>query len=555
MLRIIFCVAMLFPLGANVAFAADRPNVLFIAVDDLNDWVHCLGGHPQTRSPNIDRLAAKGVLFERAYCSAPACNPSRASLLTGIAPATSGVYHNNQPWRPAMPDAVTLPQFYQQSGYEVLGCGKLFHGAYREEKGFDQYEKQKGDPKPQKTPVNGIPKTSHFDWGPVDAQDAEMSDYQMVDWAISQLQEKHDKPLFLACGIYRPHLPWYVPKEYFDHYPLDQIELPQIKEDDLADVPEAGVKIAKPDGDHRKVLETDNYAKAVQGYLASIEFADAQIGRLIAALEASEYADNTIIVLWGDHGWHLGEKQHWRKFALWEEAARVPLLIIAPGVTKPDQRCERTVTLLDLYPTLTELCGLTPPKEVEGKSLAPLLKDASAEWDRPALTTHGRNNHAVRDERWRYIRYADGSEELYDHQEDPMEWTNVADRPENAAVKKRLAKWLPTTNAKDAETEKGPGAKVASKWSMSGTVVCRGEPVAGAVVTMYGRGGKAKAHGVTDEAGKYVMKLEPGESFPPGEFKVSVSGGKIAKEYADFKTTALIVNSRQGENRFDFSFD
>ncbi|MCC9607055.1 sulfatase-like hydrolase/transferase [Blastopirellula sp. JC732] len=555
MLRLIACAVALFPLLASLAHAADKPNVLFIAVDDLNDWVHCLGGHPQTKSPNVDRLAAKGMLFERAYCSAPACNPSRASLLTGIAPFTSGVYHNDQPWRPAMPDAITLPQFYQQNGYEVIGCGKLFHGSYREEKGFDEYLKQTGDPKPKQTPVNGIPNTSHFDWGPIDAKDAEMSDYQMVDFAIEQLQKKHDKPLFLACGIYRPHLPWYVPQEYFDHFPLDQIQLPQIKEDDLADVPEAGVKIAKPSGDHKKVIETDNYAKAVQGYLASIEFADAQIGRLIAALEASPYADNTIIVLWGDHGWHLGEKLHWRKFALWEEADRVPLLIVAPGVTTPEQRCERTVTLLDLYPTLADLCGLTPPKEVAGKSLAPLLKDPTAAWDRPAVTTHGRNNHAVRDERWRYIRYADGSEELYDHQEDPQEWTNVADLPENDAVKKRLAKWLPTTNAKDADSEKTPVAKNAKAWSMSGVVVYRGQPVAGAKVTMYGRGGKAKASGVTDEEGKYVMKMEPGESFPEGEFKVTVRGVKIPDKFGDFRTTGLTVRNAKAANRYDFSFE
>lgn len=554
MLRLFVCAVAIFPLLATFASAAERPNVLFIAVDDLNDWIGCLGGHPQTKSPNVDRLAAKGVLFERAYCSAPACNPSRASLLTGIAPSTSGVYHNDQPWRPAMPNAITLPQFYQQNGYEVLGCGKLFHGSYREEKGFDEYRQQMKDPKPENTPVNGIPRTAHFDWGPVDSEDAEMSDYQMVDWAIAQLQKKHDKPIFLGCGIYRPHLPWYVPQEYFDHYPLDKIQLPQIKEDDLADVPEAGVKIAKPNGDHKKVIETDNYAKAVQGYLASIEFADAQIGRLIAALEASPYADNTIIVLWGDHGWHLGEKLHWRKFALWEEAARVPLLIVAPGITKPEQRCERTVTLLDLYPTLADLCGLTPPQAVEGKSLTPLLKNPAAAWDRPALTTHGRNNHAVRDERWRYIRYADGSEELYDHQEDPQEWTNVADLPENEGVKKRLSERLPTTNAKDAANEKSAMAKKANPWKMSGTVMCDGKPAVGATVTMYGRGGKAKASGVTDKEGHYVMKLAPGESFPPGDFKLTISGGAvpIPKRFADFKTTGLTVHIIQGDNQFDF---
>ncbi|TWT32720.1 sulfatase-like hydrolase/transferase [Blastopirellula retiformator] len=551
MLRLFVFAIALSPWLASLAIAADKPNVLFVAVDDLNDWVHCLGGHPQTRSPNVDALAAKGVLFERAYCSAPACNPSRASLLTGIPPSTSGVYHNDQPWRPALPDAVTLPQFFQASGYEVIGCGKLFHGSYREETGFDQYRKQMGDPKPKNLPLNGIPKTSHFDWGPVNAQDAEMSDYQMVDFAIKQLQQKHDKPLFLACGIYRPHLPWYVPQEYFDHFPLDQIQLPEIKEDDLADVPQAGVKIARPDGDHRKVTSTDNYAKAVQGYLASIEFADAQIGRLIAALEASEYADNTIIVLWGDHGWHLGEKQHWRKFALWEEATRVPLLVVAPGVTQPQQRCGRTVTLLDIYPTLAELCGLTPPAAVEGKSLVPLLSDPAAAWDRPAVTTHGRNNHAVRDERWRYIRYADGSEELYDHLEDPQEWTNVADQPENAAVKKRLAQWAPTTNAEDAEREKSATAKGRKPITIEGTVIVNGAPVAGLEVAIYGRGGKVKARGVTDAKGKYVLQEENG-GLPEGEFRLTIRGGNLPPKYAELSKSVLKVAVCRGANWLDF---
>ncbi|EAQ82092.1 sulfatase-like hydrolase/transferase [Blastopirellula marina] len=554
MLRHLACAALLLPLWLNLTSAADPPNVLFIAVDDLNDWVGCLGGHPQTRSPNIDRLAAQGVLFERAYCSAPACNPSRASLLTGIAPSTSGVYHNNQPWRPAMPDAVTLPQFYQQNGYDVLGCGKIFHGSYREDSGWDEYLKQTGDPKPQQLPANGIPKTSHFDWGPVDAQDAEMSDYQMVDWAIDQLGQKHDKPLFLACGIYRPHLPWFVPQEYFEHFPLDQIQLPQIKADDLADVPEAGVKIAKPNGDHKKVTSTDNYAKAVQGYLASIEFADAQVGRLIAALEASPYADNTIIVLWGDHGWHLGEKQHWRKFSLWEEADRVPLLIIAPGMTKPNQHCERTVTLLDLYPTLAELCGLTAPKVVEGQSLAPLLKDPAAAWDRPAITTHGKNNHAVRDERWRYIRYADGSEELYDHQEDPQEWTNVAEVPKNDAVKKRLAKWLPMVNAKDAEKEPAKTAKKPKLNSTSGTVTLKGQPLAGATITFYGGKGGTRATGVTDENGKYEMSTPDNrDGSPTGDFRVTISSPKLPSRYTNLQQTFLMVKIVKGDNVLDFS--
>jgi arylsulfatase A-like enzyme len=244
-----------------------------------------------------------------------------------------------------------------------------------------------------------------------------------------------------------------VPQKYFDQYPVDGVELPKILESDLEDVPAAGVKMAKPDGDDRKVRESDNHKLAVQGYLASIAFADAQVGRLLEALDNGPHADNTIVILWGDHGWHLGEKHHWRKFSLWEEAARAPLMMTVPGVTKPGGASPRAVSFMDIYPTLADLCGLPIGDHLEGKSLRPLLENPQAKWDRPALTTHGRNNHAVRSERWRYIRYADGSEELYDHESDPLEWKNLADDEQYASVKKELSTWLPKKNAPDAAAE------------------------------------------------------------------------------------------------------
>ena len=447
-------------LGPLAAVAADRPNVLFIAVDDLNDWIGVLGGHPQSRTPNIDRLAARGTLFTQAYCAAPACNPSRVALMTGLRPSSTGIYHNPQPWRPVLPEAVTIPQHFRAHGYAVLGSGKIFHGAYPDPASWDIYfpsnQRQKpNDPLPPGRPLNGIPKTAHFDWGPVDAEDSEMGDAQVAEWVIGRLNEKHERPFFLACGMFRPHLPWYVPTRYIEQYPLASIELPLAREDDLDDVPPAGVQMAKPQGDHAKVVRHGQWQRAVQGYLASIAFADAQIGRVLDALDASPHADNTIIVLWTDHGWHLGEKQHWRKFALWEEATRTPVIMVAPGLTRPATRCDRPVNLVDLYPTLIELCGLQPRGELEGVSLKPLLLDSQAEWTRPSLTTHGRNNHAVRSARYRYIRYADGSEELYDHDDDPQEWTNRADDPQLADVKRELAAWLPKTNAPDAPREGG----------------------------------------------------------------------------------------------------
>ena len=351
-------------------------------------------------------------------------------------------------------NAVTIPQHFMNNGYCAVGGGKIYHGAFPDPPSWQDYfpsqKKNKPDDQmPPNRPVNGIPNTAHFDWGPLDVEDNQMGDYKVADWAISELQKNHDKPFFLGCGFFRPHLPWYVPRKYFDMYPADKVTLPSVNENDLDDVPEIGKKMAKPQKDHRKVLKHNQWRKAVQGYLASISFVDTCIGRVIDALDKSTYSDNTIVVLWSDHGWHLGEKLHWRKFALWEEATHNVLMIVAPGVTKANQKCIRPVTMVDIYPTLIDVCGLTPKPELEGQSLVPLLKDPTAKWQRPALTTHGRNNHSIRDERWRYIRYSDGTEELYDHEKDPLEWTNLATNPQYASVKKRMGEWLPGKNAPD----------------------------------------------------------------------------------------------------------
>jgi arylsulfatase A-like enzyme len=453
--------AMSMPLTLSARSAQERPNVLFMAIDDLNDWIGCLGGHPDVKTPNLDRLASRGVLFTNAYCSAPACNPSRASLMTGILPSTSGVYHNPDPWRmsPVLKDAVTIPQHFMAHGYGAVGGGKIYHGAFPDPPSWQDYfpsqtKNKPDDPMPPNRPINGIPNTAHFDWGPVDVPDEEMGDRKVAAWVIEQLHKKHDKPFFLGCGFFRPHLPWYVPTKYFDMYPPDKITLPTVNENDLDDVPPIGRKMAKPQGDHAKVLKYKQWRKAVQGYLASISFVDTCVGRVIDALDASDYADNTLIVLWSDHGWHLGEKLHWRKFALWEEATHNVLMVVAPGVTRPGGRCSRPVSLLDIYPTLIELCSLSPKKKLQGRSLVPLLKNPDAQWDRPALTTYGRNNHSVRSERYRYIRYSDDTEELYDHDNDTLEWNNLAKDPKYAEVKRQLAQWLPATNAPEVPRPK-----------------------------------------------------------------------------------------------------
>jgi arylsulfatase A-like enzyme len=437
------CVAtILWP--APAAEPAARPNVLFIAVDDLNHWVGHLGRNPQTKTPNIDRLAKMGVTFSRAYCAAPVCNPSRAALMSGLRPGSTGVYDNGQDWKPVIPKELTLTTQFLKAGYNVYGAGKIYHAEAHRPGEWTDYlagAKQKATPHPDSTNdgVGGIKFRPLTD-------DSRLQDEASVDYGIKYLRAKHDKPFFVAVGLHKPHMPWNVPKKYYDLFPLDAIELPSHIKDDLNDVPPAGIQFAKPEGDHAEILRSGRWKDAVQGYLAAIAYCDAQIGRLLDALDQSPHKGNTVVVLWGDHGWHLGEKEHWRKFALWEEATRMPYIWVAPGVTKPGGTCDRTVDLMSVYPTLCSLCGLEKPTHLEGEDIKPLLADPQAKWDRPALTTYHSNNHAVRTAKWRYIRYANGDEELYDHDADEYEWTNLAMDAKFAEVKKELRKLLPTTN-------------------------------------------------------------------------------------------------------------
>lgn len=427
-----------------VAPAAQPPDVLFIAVDDLNDWTGYLGGHAQAKTPNIDRLVARGLAFTNAHCAAPACNPSRAALMSGLRPWQTGIYTNNDPAGGVMSQTTTINRHFLANGYNTRGAGKIYHG-YGSEGREDTWTEWAGlFPGPKEVHNQNGLDNGHFDWGVLDAKPEEMGDSKSTDWAIHHLKTAPlDKPLFLALGYVKPHLPWYVPQMYFDRFPLEKIQLPLVKEDDLADVPPAGVRMAKPDGDHAAVLKGDQWKKAVQAYLATISYLDDQVGRLLDGLDNSPRKDKTIIVWWTDHGWHLGEKQHWRKFALWEEATRTSFAIIAPGVTQPGTVCSAPVDYMNIYPTLTELTGLPKPDHVKGRTLMPLLKNPKAEWNQPAITTHGIHNHSVRDRRYRYIRYENGDEELYDHDNDPQEWTNLAGSPDHVSIKQSLAALLP----------------------------------------------------------------------------------------------------------------
>jgi arylsulfatase A-like enzyme len=337
--------------------------------------------------------------------------------------------------------------------------GKMFHmyqwWSWDEHLGF-------GPPAlPEDRPLHGVPGLpERVDWGPVEVEDNEMRDGRIADWAIERLQRDYDQPFFLAPGFMKPHTPFYAPPEYFDMFPLEDIVLPEVKPDDLEDIPEAGrnMRFAQMDA---LIREHGAYPEAVQGYLAATAYMDAQLGRVLDALDASPHADNTVVMLWSDHGFNLGEKHTFSKFNIWEEACRVPLVIKAPGVTTPGTVCTRPVSLIDLYPTLVELTGVREQAPLDGASLVPLLKDPDLAWEQPALTTMFRGNHSLRTERWRYIRYADGSEELYDMENDPMCWDNLAKDPQYDEVKAKLARWLP---AKDAEAIPAVDRETYTEW-------------------------------------------------------------------------------------------
>ena len=443
-MKSLLCLALLFSAHCPQLSGAEKPNVLFIAVDDLNHWVGHLGRNPQTRTPNIDRLAARGVAFSHAYCAVPACEPARAALMGGQRPWTTGCYFNGDKWKQYVPEGNGLTAQFLKAGYYVGGAGKIYHSEQYYTSEWSEYMDTSGLYEGGK----GVTKNEGFhDPLQHDLKDEDLSDWHIVNWCIERLNQPHDKPSFIACGLHKPHLPFAAPRKYYDRFPLETIQLPPYREDDLEDIPAAGVKMAKASGDHAQFLKDGNWKNAVQSYLATIAYTDMNIGRLLDAFDKSPARDNTIIVFWGDHGWSLGEKHHWRKFALWEEPTRAPLIWVAPGVTKPGSVCARPVDFMTIYPTLCELAGVPVPKHVEGSSAVALLRDPQAAWDRAAITTHGYMNHAVRTSEWRYIRYEDGGEELYDESQDPYEWTNLAGKPELASVKAKLAGWLPSMNA------------------------------------------------------------------------------------------------------------
>lgn len=461
-----------------------KPNVLFVVIDDLNDWVGTLGGHPLVKTPNIDRLGKRGTVFLSAHCQAPLCNPSRTSVMLGLRPTTTGVY-GLAPWFrniDTLKDRVALPQHFRNQGYHTFTVGKIYHG--NEELSPGEFDVAVATHRASKPPKKFSPPTGGggMDWGPFPLKEADAVDFQTADAAVKQIKAApKSRPFFIAAGFHLPHVPLYAPQRWFDLYPDDDTVLPKILEGDRDDTPRFSWYLhwSLPEPRLQWLKHHDQWRKIARAYLACISFMDAQVGRLIDAVDEAGLAQDTVIVLWSDHGWHLGEKAITGKNTLWERSTRVPLIFAGPGVAR-GARAQQPVELLDIYPTLVELCGLPRRDDLEGLSLLPQLKDAQARRERPAMTSHNQGNHAVRTDRWRYIRYADGTEELYDLKADPHEWTNLAGRPAFVSVIAEQQKWLPKIDLPPT-----PGSanrvltynKVTDEAIWEGTTVRRSDPI------------------------------------------------------------------------------
>lgn len=420
-------------------------NVLFLAVDDLNTW---LLSNPdrytgKVIAPNMVGFAQSGANFTNAFTASPKCSPSRTAFISGVAPWRSGIYDNAQDisGSPALQGIQTLPMHFKKHGYYTASFGKITHGYRSNKDWWDRYLPHTRDP---------VPPGQHkeFSWGPIHIPEEEMGDWKYATAAIEALNQPHDRPFFIACGIFHPHTPWNVPPRYLDMYPLDQIVIPEIAEDDLHDLPQTAIDLiagARPveGGTYYKALKKGILKHAIQGYLASTTFADDQIGRVLDALDQSPHRDNTIVVLFSDHGYHLGEKHHFHKGTLWEEATHVIFALRTPEMDKKGFVIQTPVSLLDLYPTLVELTGLPLPEhQLDGFSLAGLLENPDEARPGPVITAY-QEHLTVRTRKFRYIRYKDGQEELYDRDKDPKEWNNLATNPEYDAIKKTLRQLLP----------------------------------------------------------------------------------------------------------------
>ena len=447
-------VIFIFSLMIKVSADQEKPNVLFIAIDDQNDWIGCLGGHPQVKTPNIDKLAKKGTVFLNAHCQSPLCNPSRTSLMTGLRPTTTGVY-GLAPWFrkvPSLKNLVTLPKHFKANGYTTMSAGKIYHGRYGREDGkeFDELgPAASAAPFPENRLVDRTPQNHKLvDWGYFPHQDKEKGDYKIANWGIEKLNTKPKEPFFLALGFFLPHVPCFATQKWFDLYPENETQTPQIIANDRNDTPRFSWYLhwRLPEVRLKFLQKKNEWLNLTRSYMACTSFVDHQIGRVLETLEKNDLTKNTIIVLWSDHGWHIGEKEITGKNTLWDDGTRVPLIFSGPGISPG--RCTQPVELLDMFPTLNDICDLPDLDHLEGLSLKPQLINSNTKRTRPAITCHNHDNNAVRSENWRYIRYADGSEELYNMKEDPNEWNNLAANPKYQNIIQSHKKWVPKNNKK-----------------------------------------------------------------------------------------------------------
>ncbi len=447
----VFCLP--FGYASDQKSAGSKPlNVLFLVADDMNSWIL---EDPQRYAgkviaPNLQKLANSGVNFRRTYTAAPVCNPSRTAFFSGIAPWVTGVYNNAQEVDKAVPlkTALSLAGMFKQGGYQTYGFGKITHG-WDQKEYWDIKVGHQRDPRPPGAPLISVG-AGENDWGPIHIPEEQMNTAKLADQVIAQLNKTHDKPFFLGFGSFNPHMPWYVPQKYFDLFPLDNLPVPELNPNDLDDLPPLGLKVAGGHGGFTtEVLKAGLLKSGVQAYLATFAYVDYHMGRVLDALDKSPYKDNTVVIFLTDHGFHLGEKNHWQKTTLWEEATHTLLFMRVPGLTKAGGNCHRFVSLMDIYPTLAEICSLTPPSNLDGKSLAPLLRDPNSEWESTAITglcdkTQPQEAFiSIRNEIGRYIRYKDGQEEFYDCPKDPHEWTNQINNSAFSSTIEKLKAALP----------------------------------------------------------------------------------------------------------------
>jgi len=435
------------------------PNVLFILLEDVPNWFGCMGGHPDTLTPNIDELAGRGTLFTNAHCGSPICNPSRTSMLTGRRPDTTGVYYNEDDWREFVADdVITMPRYFRDSGFNLVRAGKIFHGQFDERDVWDQYYDGKSthllaghDPYNPMKPWNGLNYVMEgqefFNWGPTDAPESTIADYKRVRYLNELLLDGMRQPFMMMYGTTKAHLPSMAPRRVMERFNPAEITLPPMNPNDLDDLPPSALNYIDS-WYHEDVTGGKQWRKVIAAYLATIHYLDEMVGRLLYRFDNSPHAENTIVVIVADHGFHLGEKTHWRKATLWNESTQVILSIYAPGVTTPNTVCDQGVSMLDIYPTLVDLCGLPQPVGLEGRILTPWLQNPSATRQEPAVVTLEAGNHAVINEQYHLINYANGDQELYDRAFDPNQWNNLAPDPAYADIIAQMMLWIP---------EQGPG--------------------------------------------------------------------------------------------------